>query len=520
VQTNEEVRVEPLPRRVVWAVVLAFCALAWASFATRDFGRHPDEQFQVDMVAHTVETGSLLPDWYRYPSVSFWLSLVSLAPVAFELDFDRARVLEHVRSPEFILAGRAPFILVAYVVLFWVAKLAWNATRSRAATLLAVLLLGACFELHYHSRWMVSDAINSQWVALGTLFACLYLRSGRPVHFVGAAVIAGVATGTKYPGGLVLVPLGFALLLRRPRELGRVALLSGLALAIVVVTFVATTPGAVLEWSSFERDVRREMRHYGERGHGPYSVEPGVEHLSRIFEYLGFSALSFQPVIAACAFAAALVGVVWLARRDPRLAVVLGSLPVVYLFYFATQRVMVVRNLQMLLPFLAVFAACGVHALTLALSRPVARRAVWVVVLVGLAWNVAWLVRADSSILRRGEVDRATEIDAFVRASAKPVWLGKRVLAELGPERAEALRAAGRIANAANEAERVLVYPFDIRLADRSATARFVANRRGTYELLPSGPWEVNFDFYPSWSGDERPFAISSDYYRSLTTKP
>ncbi|MCE9593484.1 MAG: hypothetical protein K8S98_04760 [Planctomycetes bacterium] len=509
-----------MPRRVVWAVALVFCLVAWASFASRDFGRHPDEVFQVDMVSHTLETGSLLPDWYRYPSVTFWLSLVSLAPKAIAVGFDRAQLLEHVHGPEFLLDGRALFLVIAYVVLFWVAKLAWTATRSSAATLLAAVLLGASFELHYHSRWMVSDAINSQWVALGTLFACLYLASGRRAHFLGAALVAGVATGTKYPGGLVLVPLGFAVLLRHPRGLGRTALLCTGALALVVAAFLVTTPGAVLEWSSFHRDVVREMRHYSERGHGPYSIEPGLEHVTRILAYFAFSALSFQPVIAACAFAAALIGVVWLARRDPRLALVVGSLPIVYLLYFSTQRVMLVRNLQMLLPFLAVFAACGVHALTLAFAKPAARVVVWALVLVGLGWNVAWLARSDLSIVRRGSIDRPAEIESFVRAAAKPVFLGKRVLAELGPERADALRAEGKLATSPALADQVLVYVFDIRLTDRATAERFVANRRGTYGLLPSGPWEVNWDFYPSWSGEDRPLVLAADYYRSLTTKP
>jgi hypothetical protein len=171
-------------------------------------------------------------------------------------------------------------------------------------------------------------------------------------------------------------------------------------------------------------------------------------------------------------------------------------------------------------PLLAVLAACGAHACVMALGRESWRRLVLVPLGLALAWNAWWLVRADLSIVRRGSIDRVAEVTAWVRSSPRPVFIGRGLRAALGSEVVLPLVQAGRVTLDVAAADAVVMFVHDVPLPDRSARERFIANRRGTYDLLPSGPWEVNWDYYPTWAGDQRPIVISSRYFRDLAGKP
>lgn len=502
------------------AVAGLFLAVLACGWLTRDFGHHWDEGFQAEMVQHTARTGSFLPGWYRYPSLTYWLSLASVAPAAAASGFQRDAVIAEAASPRFKLRGRFVYWTVAYLALFWVAWLAWRLTLSEPAAFLAALVLASSFEFHYHARWMTSDAINAQIVVAAVLLACVYHATGRRAWFAAAAAAVGLAIGAKYPGGLALLPLGLAILYRHRARPARALAYGCGALAITLAVFLLTTPGAVLEHELFRRDVEQELRHYRERGHMAYTIEPGLEHLGRMLVYLGVSALSFQPAIALGLCALAVFGAVALARQDWRLASLLVGLPLVYLLYFSSQRVMAVRNLQVLLPLLAVLVAVGAHACWRG-ARPAPLRALVLAALgLALAWNVWWLVRADRSILRRGSIDRAAEVAAYVRRSPRPVFLGSGLREELGAEVVQPLVDEGLVTLDVAQADEAVLYVRDVPLSGPSAREHFIANRRGTYGLLPSGPWEVNWDYYPSWAGDPRPIIISSRYYRDLAGLP
>jgi hypothetical protein len=236
--------------------------------------------------------------------------------------------------------------------------------------------------------------------------------------------------------------------------------------------------------------------------------------------YLGVSALSFQPAIALGLCVLAVIGAVALVRRDWRLAGLIVGLPLVYLLYFSSQRVMTVRNLQVLVPQLALLAAAGAHSVLGALRPPALKGLALAALGLALAWNAWWLVQADASIVRRRSIDRTAEITAYVRNSPSPVFLGSGLREELGSEVVQPLVDAGLVTLDVAQADEAIVYVPDVPLSGPGAKEHFIANRPGTYGVLPSGPWEVNWDYYPSWSGDRRPIIISSRYYRDLAGLP
>jgi hypothetical protein len=234
--------------------------------------------------------------------------------------------------------------------------------------------------------------------------------------------------------------------------------------------------------------------------------------------YVGAQALSYAPLIAGFLSVFAVLGAVALARRDRRATAVVLAVPLLYLAYFTLQRVLFVRNLEVLLPFMAVAFGLGVRGgLALGLSRAV-RLAGAASLLAALGWNAVFLAQADRSIARRGSVDLPSALADFVASAGEPVFLAPRVLQALGA-RADALVAAGNAVTDPRAAREALVLPADLAaLVARpgSSAADVRANWPGIYEPLKEGPWEVNYSYYPTWKGDARPLRIATEYYLTL----
>ena len=77
-----------LSNRNAWLLLLLPLSwFLWTGQRGLSYGEHWDEAFQIQMVQHSVEEETLLPDWYNYPSVSYWLSFAALTPELLEADW-------------------------------------------------------------------------------------------------------------------------------------------------------------------------------------------------------------------------------------------------------------------------------------------------------------------------------------------------------------------------------------------------------------------------------------------------
>jgi len=187
--------------------------------------------------------------------------------------------------------------------------------------------------------------------------------------------------------------------------------------------------------------------------------------------------------------------------------------PLLYISYFSYQRLMVVRNFEVLLPFLAIAVGLGAHALFESRIPRALRVGALCAVALALIWNAQFLARADASILNRKDIDTALELNQYVASSSEPLYLAPhaRALVDAGH--------AGKLAGDSHAARYAVVLQNDlIDLLSRPdfSVSLLRANWPGIYEPLPQGPWEVNFSYYPTWKGDPRPLRITTEYYRVL----
>jgi hypothetical protein len=224
---------------------------------------------------------------------------------------------------------------------------------------------------------------------------------------------------------------------------------------------------------------------------------------------LYFSSVLFSPYapIALFFFSFSVLGVVALVKEDRQTALLVLSFPICYFAYFSLQRAMVVRNLLVLAPFLAVWAARGAMVLWRITGPRILEAGAMQLRIVGLALavtiggslliNAAWLAYAAQTI-----VDHHS--DGFVRAVARHISTERGTRFYLSPRLEIQVRDVGpsfppNVVADPGEADRILLYASE----GLKHWQDWPANRPWLTERS-FGPYEVNFNMYPNWWGDDR----------------
>ena len=177
-----------------------------------DFGEHWDEYVHVDGVKHSIEKEVLLPGVYPYPSVSYWLMMITATPDivshALSDEDSKAKLLTEIGGDAFSLKARSVFLICsALSILFvYLIVLVWRDRVLEA--LLAATIFGFSWEFAYHARYVAPDCVGVSFGALA-LLGCIgaHRQPDRPGWLWLAAIAAGLAFGSKWPLGLFLVPL-------------------------------------------------------------------------------------------------------------------------------------------------------------------------------------------------------------------------------------------------------------------------------------------------------------------------
>jgi len=490
-----------------------------------DFGTHWDERgFQIAPVKRIVASGLPLPGHYGYPSFNYWVSTAALLPEVFQTWVEhgviRDRLLQYADTHSYLLRLRTIFLMGSALSVLWVYLLVLRWRDSVVEALLAASFLGLSWEVAYHARWIATDTMLMQFAAL-TLFLIMLsrLEPDKTRWLYLAAVTAGLGFGTKYPGGLLLVPVLVAgyFAWKQQREHG---LAKGLFLLFLVFTtaFLLSTPAVILRPSETMNGVLYEIRHYS-TGHAGHSVMPGLVHAWRMLLYFSSVLFSWYAPIAFFFFSLSILGAFVLFKEDRQTALLLLSFPICYFVYFSLQSAMVVRNLLALTPFLAVLAARGVMVLwhmsrprrlqSGAIRFPIARLALALAIGGCLLINAGWLVYAAQTIADHHS-------DKFIRAVARHISAERETRFYLSPRLQIQVRDVSpafppNIVDDPAMADRVLLYAGE----GFEHWQDWPANNPWLTEQW-FGPYEVNFNIYPNWWGDDRIIELTEARARTL----
>jgi len=336
-----------------------------------DFGLphlyHPDEWALIMPALRILQTGDLNPHRFEYGSLHIYaLSLLysvyllvnisqgKLASVHDIPVYENTHGLYQYTFPQVYLLSRGlTAVLGAATVVAMYAI--GRRLLDRRTGLIAALFL-TFLPLHVvNSHYTTTDVPVTFLVVLGFWFMIAVFQRGLRRDYLLAGALAGLATGTKYSGALLIVPLVVAHLARRRTRFEGTKLLT--ALIAAGAGFVLSTPFAVLDYETW--------RYWLDYVNQQYVINGILVEGSSARWYVSFL---LQPTYAPITVLA-VVGLAWVSRRNWRQGLLLGSFPVAYFLAIVQYERRYPRALMPLMPFLALLAAILIVHLAHALAH-------------------------------------------------------------------------------------------------------------------------------------------------------
>jgi hypothetical protein len=492
-------------------ITIAFAALfLWCAISSVGFGKHWDEWKIIQGVQATITSGVPLPAGYNWPSLTYLIALfTALANLpavvdAGSVDAAKAQLVDIVGSPAYTYQLRTVFaVLTASTGLFSILAARAIGTSWLAASIGGAVVMSS-FQVLYHSRWIAPDSLVMLACAMTLAAALRAARNQQRLPLLLAAVAAGLATAAKYPAGcLLLLPLIAAA--RGPAALARVTVM----LPVFISSYLIITPGTIVDFERFVADVLFEIDHYSRLGHGGYTVEAGWPHFAGILDFIAFRLASPHAIVSVIVLAAAVAGgpVAWRVNRQA--AALLITMPLLYIGYMATNRVLIVRNLLILVPFVAILVAVAVDKFAQLFRSATVRAAIPVAAAIVLAFNWPTFLHAVWSM-------HDLERQSWQKSSAAYVAEHPDRRFAISPRIAELLLVQPKAPSA------VTVYPperADAYIYVLSEHHARIANRRNTYRVI-AGPDDIDLDYYPTWLGLERIVVVDGPVAGLLTGLP
>lgn len=319
-----------------------------------------DEQDTIDRALLLGHQG-LNPGWFIYPSLFYYVLflidgivyVVGSLTGYFSSPEDFARF--YFAHPLVLhLVGRGLTLacgLACLVVTFWIGREGWGVGVGLAAT--GLLAISPVYLMA--SREAKPDILMTLLLLLAAWTILRYLYTDRAIWLWGASVLIGLAASAKYPAAMGVLWLVVAPWISRrgPEAIAK----SVLALSLAGAGFVAGTPFAVLDWSTFHAFLN-ELASYMNRSWYGGEDQP-----------IGYLVYLFQVLPWALGWPAALLGLTGLARwlfwGRPRERLLAGFVVALYAWMGYSR---VVRP-HYLLPLYPVVALAGADLVRVAVAR-------------------------------------------------------------------------------------------------------------------------------------------------------
>jgi hypothetical protein len=357
------------------AVLVRVAGISWGlPNAERWYSYHPDESLnQIVGAVFRLIQGDPNPGFFNYPSLAIYatwfiyqlLSLIGLSTnVPAPFPWPEAR--------DVIFAGRIFSVLCGAGTAVLVFQIAWRLKMRGGAACAGILLALAPGHVQ-HSHFATVDVPATFFVAL-----CVYLtlRAKNTRGLIWAAIVAGLAAGTKYNAGLVLIaPLAMLWIGRngnafvdetKPLFSQNIVNSLGFLLAFTLA-FVISTPYSILDFPSFwgnpaqQAGLSYELLVHPREGSGEIFQGTGNGWIYHLTFNLPF-VLTWPLVIAA-------MWGIWSSTKDGRKWWPIWAFVGLYFFSLGFSQVRFMRYLLPLVPFLCVFAAVGISRLTKSKAR-------------------------------------------------------------------------------------------------------------------------------------------------------
>ena len=230
---------------------------------------------------------------------------------------------------------------------------------DRRAGLVAASLMAVSFLPVHWSHFATNDVVAMVAGTVSLLGSVLVLKHHHLGGYVLAGVGLGLATGTKYTAGIVILPLLAAAVIHWRSEHGRAVIGLLIAGASSIAFFLLAVPTLVTDTQSVLDDLIRLDPSGGTAPKIGQAQENGHVYYGWVLTWgLGW---------LACAFA--ILGAVWSVIRDRKIGAILLPAPIAYIAFMGGQAAFFGRWLLPVFPFVLLLAALGAVRLTDAITE-------------------------------------------------------------------------------------------------------------------------------------------------------
>jgi hypothetical protein len=343
------------------AITLALAAVLLGAFGLRvwGIGHGLPFSYNIDEEGHFVPVAigffghGLNPRYFLNPP-----GYTELLYAVYAVWFGGREAVAHayVDNPSQVFLIARVTVAVLGTLSVWLLHMFGSRLFDRRVGLLAAAIGAVAFLPVFYSHLALNDVPSMAPATLALLCAALVLkgagRGGGIWWILLGGLAVGLAAGTKYTAGIVLLPLATAVVLRtREERAGFAHALAALALTCfaALVGFLLANPHALLSYHDFRVGIGRQRELAG----GDELAKLGLTQDNGIVYYLWTLTwgLGWVPALLA------LGGAVRVAMKEWRIALLLLPMVGVYLLYMGTQDRYFGRWALPLFPIVCVLAA-------------------------------------------------------------------------------------------------------------------------------------------------------------------
>jgi hypothetical protein len=362
----------------------------------------------------------LNPHYFKKPSLHFYLRIpVVLASVAWSKRRGELQSIKDVRTRDPYGLAKYAYTASHQTVLRWsrfgsVASalilialtfiLAYQLSSSIAVSAFAACTTAVSTEVLRNSYIIGVDMIMAVLCLACTAASIWTYQRFSLKKLTLCALLAGLAGSAKYNAApIALAPLAVWYLKGR----GRLPVI--IPLLVPLIGLLLGSPYILVSFAEFWKDLTFELWHYGVAGHEGNNAPRGVPQAIFYGRWLLHEGVGLVPALLASLGLIALV-----VRKDPK-ALVLLSFPLAYAGLMIMQKANFTRNMVVIVPYVAILAALGLHAVLSRIPRSTSRVALYLTV-------------AALSLVQIGRLSISTIVEATQRTDSRDTlanWLSE-----------------------------------------------------------------------------------------------
>ncbi len=351
---------------LVAVLMLAFGLRIYGISFGLPYSYHDDED---RLVHHALAfgMGDLNPHYFNYPSFlmymlftvygGFYLLARIVGSVSSTSDF----TMMYFSDPTaFYTIGRMITVLFGTATVFLV-YLIGKRLYSKSAGIVAALIMSVMPVHVLSSHYITTDVPMTFFIVAAAYFSVRIMEEGKLKHYITAAVMTGLAAGSKYNGILAGVFIIAAHLSRADGMKGKAKSLLNrkilIAGAAIILAFFCVSPFCLLDFKAFVKDFNFNSEH----------VQNGVYGLSFGFHWFDYGSILFTDLIyswphpvANTAGILLAIGIIYALYKRGRKEAIIGLFPLLFFVVIGSWSVVNRRYILPVLPSCAVLAGAAI----------------------------------------------------------------------------------------------------------------------------------------------------------------